>query len=175
MQIDSQPIIETKRLTLVCCDLKTLDAIFLGDAALADYLKINIPEKWTEFGEPAFRWTYDKILKQGEDRKWLSYLPVLKGENMLVGSCGFKGGPKDGMIEIGYEVAQAYRCNGLATEIATALIKFAFADDAIKLVQAHTLAQENESGTVLKKCGMNKTGEFEDPEDGKVWRWEIKK
>ena len=175
MQIDTGHIIETKRLTLVCCDLETLDAVFLGDAALADHLKINIPEKWTEFGEPAFRWTYDKISKQGEDMKWLSYLPVLKGENMLVGSCGFKGGPKDGMIEIGYEVAQAYRCKGLATEMATALTKFAFADSDINLVQAHTLAQEHESGSVFKKCGMNKTGEFEDTEDGKVWRWEIKK
>jgi RimJ/RimL family protein N-acetyltransferase len=152
-----------------------LQALFDGDAQLALLLGIEIPEKWTEFGEPAFRWTFNK-LNAGTDRKeWLCYLPVLKEENMLVGSCGYKGDPVNGMIEIGYEVARDYRGNGLATEMAEHLIKYALLDPAIEYVQAHTLAEVNESGTVLRKCGMQKMEELEDPEDGKIWRWEIRK
>lgn len=175
MKKKTKHLLETERLQLVGCNVEILEALFKGDVALADYLNINIPAKWTEFGEHAFRWTHEKITTSTHEAKWLSYLPVLKEENMLVGSCGFKGGPKNGMIEIGYEVAEAYRCKGLATEMAKALINFAFQHDDITRVQAHTLAEENESGSVLKKCGMKKVEELEDPDDGKVWRWEIKK
>ena len=64
---------------------------------------------------------------------------------------------------------------GLATEMAKALIEKAFESDEVSYVQAHTLAVENESRSVLKKCGMTKMEELEDPEDGKIWRWEIRK
>ena len=80
-----------------------------------------------------------------------------------MGSCGYKGEPKDGMVEIGYEVAEAYRGRGLATEMAKALIQNAFNDNAVMYVQAHTLAAVNESGSVLVKCGMQKMEELEDP------------
>ena len=167
--------IETERLVLVCCDKEILEAYFDSEAKLAELLDINIPQKWTEFGEPAFRWTYDNITKGKAQLQWWSYLPVLKKENMLVGSCGYKGHPKNGMVEIGYEVAEAYRGKGLATEIAAALTRFAFQQEGVNKVQAHTLAMENESGTVLKKCGMKLAEEIEDPDDGKLWRWEINK
>jgi [ribosomal protein S5]-alanine N-acetyltransferase len=168
-------IITTPRLQLVCCDIDMLLALFESDKALAALLGINIPAQWTEFGEPAFRWTYNKIIAGTDERQWLAYLPVWKEENMLVGSCGFKGNPFNGMVEIGYEVAKDYRGKGLATEIATGLIKYAMLNPAIKYVQAHTLAQLNESCKVLGKCGMKKMEELEDPEDGKIWRWEIRK
>ena len=50
--------------------------------------------------------------------EWWAYLPVLKKTKTLLGSCGYKGDPKNGMVEIGYEVAEAYRGWGLATEMA---------------------------------------------------------
>ena len=168
-------IIDTQRLFLICCDREILETIFQGDKALAELLGINIPTKWTEFGEPAFRFTYNNILNGQGDIKWWAYLPVLKKTKTLLGSCGYKGDPKNGMVEIGYEVAEAYRGFGLATEIARALIKKAFENSEVQYVQAHTLAEGNESGSVLKKCGMQKMEELIDPEDGKVWRWEIRK
>lgn len=167
--------IETSRLVLICCNKEILEALFKGDAVLAELLNINIPTKWTEFGEPAFKYTYDKILSGNGKIEWWSYLPVLKKTRTLLGSCGYKGDPKNGMIEIGYEVAEAYRGWGLATEMAKALIKKAFESNEVEYVQAHTLAVVNESGSVLKKCGMTKMEELDDPEDGKIWRWEIRK
>ncbi len=167
--------IETHRLRLICCTKEILEALFKGDEALAELLQINIPVKWTEFGEPAFRVTYNNIIKGTGHNQWQAYLPVLKKTGTLLGSCGFKGDPKDGMVEIGYEVAEACRGFGLATEMARALIKRAFESNEVEYVQAHTLAVKNESGSVLKKCGMQKKEEIEDPEDGRIWRWEIRK
>ena len=167
--------IETPRLTLICCSKEILEVLFKGDDALAAFLQINIPAKWTEFGEPAFKFTYDKITDSNVKQEWWAYLPVLRKTKTLVGSCGYKGQPKNGMVEIGYEVAEGYRGWGLATEMAKALIQNAFKSEEVDYVQAHTLAMVNESGSVLKKCGMTKMEEIEDPEDGKIWRWEIRR
>ena len=167
--------IETNRLSLICCNQEILEALFKGDEALASLLNINIPVRWTEFGEPAFKYTYDKLLTGSGKIEWWSYLPVLKKTKTLLGSCGYKGEPINGMVEIGYEVTEAYRGWGLATEMAKALIKNAFSDDGVMYVQAHTLAVENESASVLLKCGIQKMEELEDPNDRKIWRWEIRK
>lgn len=174
MKTKNRNVIETSRLTLICCDKQIMETLFEGDEQIAKLLQIHISGKWSEFGEAPLRWIYNKIL-EGVAPEWLMYLPILKQENGLVGNCGYKGVPKDGMVEIGYEVIEKYRCQGLATEIATALIKHAFTYGQIHLIQAHTLAKENESGSVLKKCGMRKMEETDDPEDGKIWRWEIRK
>ncbi|MBL7741866.1 MAG: GNAT family N-acetyltransferase [Chitinophagaceae bacterium] len=167
--------IETHRLRLICCTKEILEALFKGDEALAELLEISIPVKWTEFGEPVFRFTYNNITKGKGHIQWWTYLPVLKKTGTLLGSCGYKGDPGNGMVEIGYEVAEAYRGFGLATEMAKALIKRAFESNEVEYVRAHTLAAENESGSVLKNCGMQKMEELDDPQDGKVWRWEIRK
>ena len=45
----------------------------------------------------------------------------------------------------------------------------------MKQVLAHTLPEINASGRVLGKIGMANIGEVLDPEDGRVWRWEIRR
>ena len=57
---------------------------------------------------------------------------------------------------------------------AEALTNFAFSQN-IPTVRAHTLPEANASTRVLTKCGFEFVGEVTDPEDGQVWRWEIKK
>ena len=59
---------------------------------------------------------------------------------MLLGTCGYKGSPEDGMVEIGYEMHEDYRLQGLTTEAAKALINFAFADPNVETVRAHTIS-----------------------------------
>ena len=92
---------------------------------------------------------------------------------MLVGNCGYKGPPKNGVVEIGYEVAESYRGMGLATEMAKALIEFAFSHPEVKSIIAHTLPFENHSVSVLRKCGFEYISEINDPEDGVIWKWEL--
>ncbi|UPT68402.1 MAG: GNAT family N-acetyltransferase [Sphingobacteriales bacterium JAD_PAG50586_3] len=168
--------IETQRLLLIACTKEITEAVLAGDNAIKELLNVNIPTKWTEFGEPAFRFTLARLSEQPDEFMWWAYLPIYKADNMLVGSCGFKGVPTDtGMVEIGYEVAESYRNKGLATEFATALIDFAFSHPQVTMVQAHTLAVENASCAVLQRCGMQKMETLEDPDDGLIWRWELKR
>jgi [ribosomal protein S5]-alanine N-acetyltransferase len=43
----------------------------------------------------------------------------------------------------------------------------------VKVVCAHTLAEENASTWVLARCGFRRVAELVDPEEGPLWRWEI--
>ena len=92
-----------------------------------------------------------------------------------VGSCGFKGPPDaEGMVEIAYAIHPEHQLKGYATEAAAALVSYAFGSDQVRLVRAHTLPAVNASTRVLTKCGFQKVGETVDPDDGLVWRWEIR-
>jgi len=92
----------------------------------------------------------------------------------LVGLGGFKSVPdSQRTVEIGYSVAPSYQGKGFATSAARQLIEIALASKLVSCVCAHTLAERNASTRVLEKCGMAKVSEIIDPEDGKLWRWEI--
>jgi len=164
------------RIKLINCTKEIIDAIKNGDGHLSKLLEIKVPEKWSKFGRGAFQYTLKEIEQNPTIQKWLTYLPVLIESNTLIGSCGFKGFPdEEGMVEIGYEVALNFRNKGYATEMATLLVQKAFIDPKVKKVQAHTLANINASVQVLRKCNFEKVNEIEDLEDGRIWKWELKK
>jgi RimJ/RimL family protein N-acetyltransferase len=99
---------------------------------------------------------------------------VHQGSGELIGRCGFKGPPgADGVVEIAYGVSPEHQGKGFATEAAGALVSYAFGNSQVRLVRAHTLPELNASTRVLTKCGFQRVGEVIDPEDGRVWRWEI--
>lgn len=168
--------LKTQRLHLIVCDKRLLEAIIAGDEVLKRHLGIDLAENWTEFGEPAFQFSLEKVKDFPDEANWWAYLPILVSENKIIGSCGYKGkADENGSVEIGYEIAESYRNQGFATELANALIENAFRFEEVKSVIAHTLAEENASVKVLKKCNMKFIAELEDPEEGKIWKWEVKK
>ena len=94
----------------------------------------------------------------------------------VVGSAGFKAPPShDGVVELAYVVDEEHQGKGYATEAAAALTTFAFSFEQVRVVRAHTLPESNPSTRVLTKCGFQLIGEVQDPEDGPVWRWEIRR
>jgi [ribosomal protein S5]-alanine N-acetyltransferase len=105
---------------------------------------------------------------------WIHGFAVVRREdNVIVGNCGFKGPPTaDGIVEIAYGVAPEYQGNGYATQAARALVGFARASGMVRIIRAHTVAEDNVSTRVLRKCGFRRMGQVEDPDDGVVWRWE---
>lgn len=167
--------ITTPRLHLVSGSLELLDAAIEGDDSLAAFLQVSVPEHWSSFGSGMLHHARSMVRVDESMQQWWAYFPVHIQDQILLGTCGYKGPPQDGMVEIGYEIMAHYRGQGLATEMATGLIKHAFNHPEISLVLAHTLAEENASGSILKKCGFIKTAELEDPEDGLIWRWELSK
>jgi RimJ/RimL family protein N-acetyltransferase len=78
-------------------------------------------------------------------------------------------------VEIGYAIIPAYRDRGLATEAAQGLVDYAFSHQHIQVVDAHTLAERNASTRVLKKVGMAHVGTAQDPDEGEVWHWRLKR
>jgi [ribosomal protein S5]-alanine N-acetyltransferase len=167
-------ILQTLRLDLYNCDLPLIEAVLRGNAAIAEVTDWNVPDDWTEFGEPAFKFTQARLAEFPEDAVWWTWLPVIRSEKLLAGSCGYVGRPNaEGTVEIGYEIAASRRQLGLATEAVQALIDHAFTHDEVQSVMAHTLAVPNPSTRILRRFGFLQVAELEDPEEGKIWRWEL--
>ncbi|MCO6430500.1 MAG: GNAT family N-acetyltransferase [Deltaproteobacteria bacterium] len=103
------------------------------------------------------------------DPPWISYLGVSNGE--VVGSCSFKGAPKDGRVEIAYFTFPEGEGRGFATEMVRLLLDTAYNRDPAVTVTARTLKEKNASHTVLEKSGFTAESTVTDPEDGEVLEW----
>lgn len=104
----------------------------------------------------------------------LGFSVVLTTTGDVIGTCGFKGPPdSEGMVEIAYGIAPAYRNRGYATEAAAELVRFALGAAQVHVVRAHTIEEANASARVLEKCNFSSCGQVVEPDDGLVWRWEI--
>lgn len=166
---------QTQRLYLVNNTLPMLDAAVAADwptlSALLD--GASLAEQWAHFDD-SLVWMRNYILAHPDETAWWHYLVLHCGDHRLIGTCGYKGGPNaEGIVEIGYEIADAYQGQGLATEAAGLLVRQAFSHPEIKAVIAHTLAEENASVGVLRKSGFQFVQEKLDPDDGPVWEWKL--
>ena len=164
-----------RQLTLVNGTFELLDAAIEDNARLERLLGATVADGWAGFPEslPGLRSSY----RPGTPGSvWGTVLFVLDQPPTLVGLGGYKGGPStEGVVEIGYAIAPAFRGRGLATSAVRQLIQRAFADPAIHAVDAHTLAHPNPSTRVLEKVGLQRIGEHEDPEDGAIWHWRLRR
>jgi ribosomal-protein-alanine N-acetyltransferase len=97
---------------------------------------------------------------------------VLRHGGEVIGTGGFKGPPADGTVEIAYGVVADQQSKGYGTEIAAALVAYAFTFSEVDLVRAHTLPDSIASQRILLKCGFERICGLIDPEDGLVWRFE---
>lgn len=165
--------IKTTRLTIHVADLSVMQAALEGDGHLAERLAATVLPGWSEFGTEVLAYVKGRLEEFPQENGWWTYFPVHTAENTLVGAGGYKGLPVDGSVEIGYELHPLYRGQGLATEFAQALIARAWEFPEIVLVTAHTLAEENPSTGVLRRCGFVQTAVLEDPDVGAIWRWEL--
>ncbi len=160
----------TDRLILFETNIPVLEASIRGDEALAELLDIVVPENWQTTGLFPYIQVLEKMKADRREEGWWMYLPVLKEEKKLIGSCGYKGFPDEqGIVEIGYEIIPSLRKQGFATELAKELINHAFSFKEVKKVIAHTEPITNPSTRVLEKCGMAKTKKIEN--QGTIWAW----
>jgi RimJ/RimL family protein N-acetyltransferase len=116
----------------------------------------------------------EKLRAARDPDPWaLGFIAVHRELGAPIGGGGFKGEPApDGVVEIAYGIDEAFRAQGYATEVAGMLLTFAFADDRVRLVCAHTLPGNDASTRVLEKCGFTRVPDVMDPDDGLVWRFE---
>jgi [ribosomal protein S5]-alanine N-acetyltransferase len=157
--------------TLLIADLPTLSAALEGAEPLSRALGgCAVADGWEAFPEalPAAR---AAVAEDPESARWGTRLFILDEPRTLVGWGGFKGPPADGVVELGYAVAPAFRGRGIAGDAVLQMLDDAFSDDRVNAVIAHTLAAPGPSTRVLAKTGFAHDGEVDGGEDGRVWRW----
>jgi RimJ/RimL family protein N-acetyltransferase len=97
------------------------------------------------------------------------WLMVDDGE--VVGLCGFKQVPKDGIAEIGYGVAASRRRRGHATRAVAAILNEVSNRDSVRRFTAETAIDNTASQRVLEHNGFTKSGTRNDPDDGELIVW----
>lgn len=107
----------------------------------------------------------------GGDPVWGPQL-FFDSDGALVGNGGWKGPPDKGVAEIEYAVSPSRQRRGIASDVVGQLVEQA-RRAGLTMVRAHTLAEENASTRVLSRFGFVRTGEIREPDEGRVWRWEL--
>ena len=149
-----------------------LKALQSDRLAFGELLGSDVPDGWPEFPE-GVDYTLAKLAQHPHESDWWMHFFLADGGAVLVGSGGFVGPPVNGVVEIGYEIAPAFRERGLATAAAQAMIDKAVASGRVASVIAHTLPSENPSTSVLRRLGFRCTEAVAHPVEGEVWRWEL--
>lgn len=166
--------IRTTRLRLEPALYSDLLAVGLGDAVLAETLGAAVAPDWAGHDAmDAIERTRDRLADNPALAQWWMHFIIHDADNTLIGLGGFKGAPEHGQVEIGYEIAPAYRLRGLATEAARGMVDHALADPRVEHVLAHTLPVDSASTTILQRLGLRFIQALDDPDDGPVWRWRL--
>lgn len=113
--------------------------------------------------------TIDFFRKVGYKTPWISY--YAKDGEVYVGSCAFKGAPREGTVEIAYGTFEPYRKRGIGAAMCKLLVELALHTDPSVRITARTLPENNFSTRILEKNGFANAGIVYDPEDGNVWEW----
>ena len=108
----------------------------------------------------------------GYEPPWVGYLAF--EDDICLGSCGFKSPPRDNRVEIAYFTFPEYESRGVATRMASELIRIAFGKMPALRVAAQTLPEENASTSILRKLRFRLVSALEHPEDGLVWEWQLR-
>ena len=156
---------------LVPATVALLNALTEDRTVFGELIGSTVPDGWPEFPE-AIGFTLEHLQTAPEaDRSWSMQFFVDQATGRLIGSGGFAAPPAERTVEIGYEVAPAFRGQGFGTAAARALVEHAVASGEVDDVTAHTLPGPNASTGVLVALGFEHVADQEDPEVGTVWEW----
>lgn len=169
--------IESERLRLIPLNLHQL-RIYNHSEALAISLGLEVakvetePFFQTEFDDALQNYWLPKVEKNADNYVWFTnWLVVQKQENIGIGGIGLAGLPNEnGESEIGYCMDLKQRGKGYATEALVCLSQWAFQNENLKIIVAHTPLDLLNSQRVLQKAGflLIKT-------ENELLRWELKR
>ncbi len=159
-------IVRTARFDLVCLDLPVLEALIGGDLETARLLT-GLPLDETTFSGDAgvLVRRRDQLLADPSELPWLLRAVVDRKSGIVVGRVGFHSPPVDGVVEIGYVVAPAWRRRGVAVEVAAGLIGMA-RDAGVRQCLGSFSPTNAGSRAVLARLGFGHVGEQMDEIDG---------
>lgn len=156
---------------LVAATVPLLQALSEDRALFGRLIGSPVPDGWPEFPE-AVAFTLGHLQHAPEaNRSWSLQFFLDHATGRLVGSGGYAAAPVDRTVEIGYEVAPAFRGLGLGTAAARALVELAVSSGEVDRVVAHTLPGPHASTGVLLSLAFQHVADRVDPEVGLVWEW----
>ncbi len=149
------PQLETKRLILRQMRPEDAKAIFriYGDEEVMRYrdvLAFTRLEEAQQFLE-GVRARYE----QGEEMHWAI---TLKGEDSLIGSCGYSWHLGRHFGAIGYDLARLYWKQGIMTEAIGALLRFGFEVRNLHRIEARVRRGNEASMRLLRRLGFQEEG-----------------
>ncbi len=149
-------ILETERLILQTWTLEDAPRLFeiCGDAEVMKYLGTGEPYELIEQANEFLRWAKDYQKENGFCR-WAVFL---KENQEIIGSCGFARPHGTEEIELGYLLAKNFWGKGLATEAASACLRYGFERLKFSKIIAMTDLENVASQKVLEKIGFAKRG-----------------
>ena len=150
----------TPRLELIAATAESTHSEMHNIAALAAALDVVLPTSWPPpLHDAETQAWYLDLLKQDGAVGSVWYVILPQSERQLAGMVGFKGKPRDGSCEIGYNLLPGFEGFGYATEATQRLIKWSFEQPDVEEVTGETLPDLARSIRVMEKCRMRFVGE----------------
>ncbi len=144
---------------LVALDAETILALADGRPALVD----RVPLGWPPEDRRVLRYRREALEADPASAPYL--LHVLLDGARVAGRIGGHGAPSDGLLEIGYFVAPAYRGRGVATALVSEFLPW-LASSGVRRVRATVGPQNTASLAIVRRFGFEQVGEQWDDEDG---------
>ena len=162
------------RLRLVALDPHLAELQLRDRAAFFEALGVEAEPSWPPelTDEAAMRELCDVLAAHPEEAGWHAWVFISPVMQRLLGTGGFKGAPDArGQVEVEYSMLTSYREQGLATEAVNTLLQWAYADDRVKQVVAHTRDDRDASHRVLEKAGFVQSGRARGDDGHDVIAW----
>jgi len=166
----------TPRLELVAGTVQLAEAEIDNLPTLAHLLDAPTPASWPPpFNDEHSQQYFLASLQKAEARDvgWNLWFCVRREPRELIGNAGFKGSPKDGLVEIGYSILETHQRQGYATEAVGGLLRWAFQNPEVRRVVADTLAGLMPSIRVMEKSGFAFVGDGPVEDGMRTIRYEL--
>ncbi|MEW2625709.1 GNAT family N-acetyltransferase [Streptomyces sp. NPDC048106] len=152
-------VLPTERLTLTGIRPAAARDLALGGDGGFDWLG-GAPEDGTRDSARMLVKAYEAGVHRPE---FTSFALVRTEDGRAVGALGFHGAPdEEGRVEIGYNLGEAARGQGYATEALRALCGWALARDDVRTVYARARQANSPSHAVLVRAGFTPAGAIDD-------------
>ena len=154
-------VLKTERLALIPANLELVTAELRDRAAFARLLSATVPPNWPpESLADALPLFVSWLQADPHNAGWYGWYAVADEVDdqplVLVASCGFKGPPREGTVEIGYSVLAQFERRGFASEMSSALVAWALTQPSVYSVVAETEWANPASVRVLEKIGFRR-------------------
>jgi ribosomal-protein-alanine N-acetyltransferase len=164
-------VIETERLTLHTLSPALVARLVEGDLVGARALAppYDIAAETFAGSEHVLGLRHAQLTADPSEEPWLYRAAVLRGTRQVVARIGFHAPPDaEGVVEVGYSVAEPWRRQGIALEMNRGMLAWAVSQGAVACL-ASVSPDNAASLATVTRLGFVKVGEQLDEIDGLEW------